>query len=120
MRPARTKTAGEIHRQHPLPQLDRGLEERRALRSACVVDQDGDRAPRRTSLCEGRLNAFLIGHVSCRHAMATAGERIGHALKCLSVTPQQGQHSAFGRQGAGDLGADAARRAGDQGMTASE
>jgi hypothetical protein len=114
------EATGEVHRQHPLPELDRGLEKRRALGGAGIVDEDDDRAARSACLREGRLHALRVRHVGSSHAMAAAGERIGHALQCFAVASQQGQHGALGGQGAGDLCADAACSASDECMAASE
>jgi len=59
-----------------------------------------------------------IGHVGGGYAVAPACERGGNALQCIGVPSQQGQRCTFRGQGAGNLGADAARGTGDEGVAA--
>jgi hypothetical protein len=108
------KRAGEIHREHPLPQRERGLRERRAFRLPGIVHQDVDPPEAGADRRERRPHRRFVGHVD-RNAL-----RAGPAAERFDLRPEPRRVAAKHRHGrafAGDRrgarGADAAPAAGD-------
>ena len=74
---AQRKLPVRLTAEHALPQLDRGLQERRALGRAGVVDEDRDRPALGARLREGRGHGLGVGHVGRRprHGRCPAASR---------------------------------------------
>jgi hypothetical protein len=113
--------AGEIDRQHLVPQGKVGLRHRRADGLAGVVDQDADRAQRRGGAGEGGRHRFGIGdiHALAMH-LAQRAQADGLGLECCRAAAHQRHARALCYQRLGDRGADAASAAGDHGMASAQ
>jgi hypothetical protein len=89
---------------------------------ARVVDEDVDRANLRLRMRHGRLHAVKVGHVQRQHVGVTAsGLDLGaQGLELFHTAAGQHHGGPGARQGFGELGPQAARRAGDEGNAARE
>jgi len=113
--------AGEVHRQHLVPQGEVGLAYRRAHRLAGIVDEYGHRAERLGGGGKRGRGRFRIGKVDglAMH-LAQRPQARGFVFQRSGIAAHQGDGGALFDQGARDRGTDAASAAGNHGVTATQ
>ncbi len=84
------KDAGEVHRDHPVPQVERRLLKRSARAFAGVVDENVHRAEDASGRVEAGIDRVAIRHVEARHGGDILCAKFpGERLKRLGATPGQ-------------------------------
>ncbi|MPN26515.1 hypothetical protein SDC9_173940 [bioreactor metagenome] len=112
--------AGQIDRQHLVPQFDRGLACRRTLGGSGVVDQDRNRPAYLGRRIQRLGNPVVVGNVGHHMPVTAAGQLRAGRLQGSLTPADQGQCRAQACQLECNRLADTAARTGHHRMAATE